>query len=249
MQRVRNDREAVRGREVVEPRYWPVLDLATGRVVGAELVAPAVERGRGASGPATSDTSDTMADSIPILARAAAGAFASGPAAAEGWWVAIRLRFGQVASTSAADVVFSLLRDSRLDPDRLVLQITEAEFAHAVSSGSVAALASLGVRFGIIDFGAGDVSLLALRAAPIAFAQVNLTGLDGSEPADVSALRSVLAIAASLGIHVLGQMVEFDGQLALAGDVGIELVQGYRWGSAGSLPKLLSTWTRQAISG
>jgi EAL domain-containing protein (putative c-di-GMP-specific phosphodiesterase class I) len=57
-----------------------------------------------------------------------------------------------------------------------------------------------------------------------------------------------VALAGSLGIEVQGCDVEADGQLELASAAGITTVQGYRWGSAGSLSKLIDTWVRLPVS-
>ncbi len=225
---------------MVEPRYWPVFALGSGRVVGAELERTPVAADGWVSGSPAPD------GSVPTLVSIAARSFAFVPAAAEQWWVAVGLRPGQVVATSVVDVVAGLLEDSGLPPDRLLLQVTEAELAHAVGSGAAASLGGLGVRLCVS--GSGAASLAALRAAPVAYLQISLAGLS-SEPADVSVVRSVVALVASLGIGVIGSGVESDDQLVLAGEAGVELLSGYRWGSPGSISKLVATWARQPVSG
>jgi predicted signal transduction protein with EAL and GGDEF domain len=230
---------------VLEPRYWPVLDLASGRVVGAALVGTS----SGGTGLASERTMGAAwAGSLPVLTRLAAHAFSFGPAAAERWWVSVLLRPGQVAAVAAVDVVAGLLRDSGLPPERLRIDVTELEVAHAVSSGSAADLAELGVGLSVRDFGGGELSSAALRAAPVCSLQVSLAGLAPHDEGDRSLLRSVVALAGSLGIEVQGCDVEADGQLELASAAGITTVQGYRWGSAGSLSKLIDTWVRLPVS-
>lgn len=206
------------------PRYWPVIQMGTGRVVGAELHASP-------------------------LARVAAQAFAFGPAADEHWWLAVRLRPGQVAAPAAVDAVTDLVRDSGLPPDRLLLEVTEDELARAVGSGSASSIGALGVRFSVTGFSGGGPAGAALRSAPVAFVQVSLAGLDPADPADVALLRSAATLAAKLEIEVIGTDVESAAQLELAGTADIGLVQGYWWGSPGSLAKLLSTWGRRSVSG
>lgn len=219
---------------VLEPRYRPVLELESGRVVGAELVAPWPHPDQG---------------SVPRVACTAAHAFAFGPAADEGWWVGIRLRPGQVAAPSSVDAVAVLLRASGLAPRRLVLRLTHTELDHAVSSGSARALGALGVQMSVTGFGTADWSPASLRAAPVSSVQVSLTGLDRSDPADVGLVRSVVDIAESCGVAVIGRDVESGDQLRLAADAGVTNVEGYWWGSPGSLSKLLGTWARLPFSG
>lgn len=187
-----------------EPCYWPVLEIETGRVVGAGLV--------GAGAPAS----------------VAARAFAVGAAAREGWWLGIGPPHGTLVAPTAVTAVWSLLRDSRLEPDRLVLRIAEDDLADAVGSGAAAAVAAMGVRLAV---------------------EISLAGLDRGERADVAAVRATGARVASLGGRAVGVDVESDAQLALAHEAGLGLVQGYGWGSPGSLVKLVHTWARQPVSG
>lgn len=217
-----------RDRDLDDARYRPVVDRSTGRVVGAELLQPIRSSG---------------------LVRQAAQAFAFGPAAEEGWWLGAALPAGEVGQPDAADAVGRLLRRSGLPPERLVLQVTNTELAHAVRSGGASRLAALGVRLSVVGFGVHHWSIAAVRHTAVASVQVSVAGLDRSEPADVALLRSVSALARSCNVEVLGRDIDTDEQLVLAGEAGIELVEGYWWGSPGSLAKLVSTWARLSVSG
>lgn len=64
------------------------------------------------------------------------------------------------------------------------------------------------------------------------------------DPADRALVRSVVAVAEQLGVEVVAEGVEGDDEVEAAIAAGISLVQGFRWGSPGSLEKLLATWSR-----
>ncbi|WP_426571205.1 EAL domain-containing protein [Aquihabitans sp. McL0605] len=212
-----------------EARYWPVFDRASGRIRGVELAAAI-----GTDGPGDD------------LFEAVATELAGGIAAELGWWVSVRLDGRRVAWPGTPYVVADVLRRSGLHPARLVLVADEADLAEGVRAGSVAALAALGVRFAVADFGSGALRPQQLRHIPVACLRLSLTGLIPSDGADVALLRSVVAGAEALEMEVLAADVETDDQVALAALGGISLVQGYLWGSAGPLAKLLSTWARSA---
>jgi EAL domain-containing protein (putative c-di-GMP-specific phosphodiesterase class I) len=214
--------------EVLEAWYRPLLDRSSGTVVGAELVPPARSL---------------------RLVRAAAQAFAFGPPADERWSLAVALPPGIVAADPGVGAVAELLRRSGLHPDRLVLQVANTELAHAVRTGAASRLAAMGVRLSVAGFGVHHWSIAAVRHPAVASVEVSLAGLDGSEPADVALLRSVVALAGSCEVQVLGRDIESHQQLVLAGEVGLDLVEGYWWGSPGSLAKLVATWARHPISG
>jgi EAL domain-containing protein (putative c-di-GMP-specific phosphodiesterase class I) len=214
--------------DLLDARYRPVLERSTGRVVGAELLAPS---------------------RAPELLRRCAQAFAFGPAADEGWWLAAALPPGDVASPTAARTVAQLLHRSGLSASRLVLSVTVAELDHAVRTGAASDLASLGVRLSLAGFGLHHGAVGALHHAAVGSLQVSLAGLDRRLPGDLGLLRSVVSLASSCGVAVVGRDVETHEQLELAGEAGVELVTGYWWGSPGSLAKLVATWARQPISG
>lgn len=214
--------------DLLGARYRPVLERSTGRVVGAELLAPARS---------------------PELVRRCAQAFAFGPAADEGWWLAAALPPGEVAAPGSARTVARLLHRSGLSASRLVLSVTVAELDHAVRTGAASELASLGVRLSLTGFGVHHGAIGALHHAAVGSLEVSLAGLDRNVPGDLGLLRSVVSLAGSCGVAVVGRDVETHQQLELAGEAGVELVTGYWWGSPGSLAKLVATWARQPISG
>lgn len=226
---------------VLQPRYEPVLELATGLAVGAELVAPRLSPDTRTTGSAA------WAGSPPMTTRLAAHEFAFGPAADEGWWLAAGLGPDQAAASGAVQVVADLLRSSGLPPERLLLPVTHAELSRAVRSGSARDLARIGVRFTVTDFAAVPGSSALLRSAPVASIQVSLLGL-GGDADDRSLIQSIVALAGSCGTEVIGADVETAEQVALAGGAGVNLVRGYWWGSPGPLAKLVNTWGRFRLS-
>lgn len=221
-----------------DPRYWPVFDLATNRVVGVDLAAA----------PRPVRAVDDPRRPVEVALRAAGADVARAGMPAQHWWVGLAVSAQEAVSIGTVAAISRGLDDGGLEAHRVVLRMTEEALAAAAEAGTAERIARLGVRFALADFGAGTLSPSVLRRLPVGFVRVSLRGLQASDHMDVSLLRSVAAVAASLQVQVLGTEVEVDDQVALADDAGLDLVQGYRWGSAGLVEKLVATWARTAPS-
>ena len=224
----------------VEPRYWPTFDLATGRIVGADVVAPV--------GLAGASSSPAWGSSLPVTALVAARAFTSGTPAQQGWWMGASLRRGQLLARSTPDLIAGLLAHSGLEPERFVVHTTEAELAALGAGGAAGRLGELGIGLSIVDLGAGALApaslLRVLDQVRIESIRVDVSALDPAAPLDVDLLAATCEVASQLGVDVIGLGVETDDHLDLVSRAGVGLVQGFRWGSAGPVSKLVDTWAR-----
>lgn len=129
------------------------------------------------------------------------------------------------------DAVRQMEADGRLDPSRLVVEVTEHDLASAYQPAmeSLRLLRDRGASIAIDDFGRGHSSFTQLRDIA-----ADILKLDGAfvprEPPAGSA-RTMLAFAADLGhrlgMDVIAEQVETEAQLDLVTSAGIELVQGF----------------------
>ncbi len=130
-----------------------------------------------------------------------------------------------VASVSGA------LRDSGLDPRRLVIEITEGVLLHKVDHvvTRLHELRAMGVRIAIDDFGTGYSSLSYLQHLPIDVLKIDKSfvdqlglGADGSSMAKV-----IVQIARTLGLQVVAEGVERQEQREALCQLDCDLVQGF----------------------
>jgi EAL domain-containing protein (putative c-di-GMP-specific phosphodiesterase class I) len=135
----------------------------------------------------------------------------------------------QFDRSNIVDIVAAVLRETRLDPGRLELEITEGVVMR--DSGDVLAtmrrLQALGVRLALDDFGTGYSSLSYLRSFPF-----NKVKIDGSFLADLHGdggviIRAVLGLCATLGLDTLVEGVETGEQLEWLKREGGTEVQGH----------------------
>jgi diguanylate cyclase (GGDEF)-like protein len=143
--------------------------------------------------------------------------------------IAVNLSPIQFERSDIVDIVASALRESRLEPDRLELEITEGVVMR--DSGDVLAtmrrLRNLGVRLALDDFGTGYSSLSYLRSFP--FDKVKI---DGSFLADLAGdggtiIRAVLGLCRHLDLDMLVEGVETEDQLDWLRREGCAEVQGH----------------------
>jgi diguanylate cyclase (GGDEF)-like protein len=143
--------------------------------------------------------------------------------------VAVNLSPVQFDRSDIVEIVTSALRDSRLEPSRLELEITEGVVMR--DTGDALAimrqLQALGVRLALDDFGTGYSSLSYLRSFP--FDKVKV---DGSFLADMhgdggTIIRAVLGLCNHLGLDSLVEGVETEEQLDWLRMEGCTEVQGH----------------------
>ena len=210
-------------------RHRPIVDLATDLIVGVEMRTAAAE-------PAAVSA---LVDTVVRELRAAGHP-------ARSWWLAVR-PMGLTAEVAVARgaLTGALFSGPRWDLGRRpVVEVSEQALA-AVLRGPLGELRPApGVRLGLSDLGAGVLRPEELRHLPLAHVRVGIDGLELDDPADAYVLAELVAYAHGLGLEVLADGVETDEQVAFVADAGIGLALGYRWGSPGSVAKLVQTWAR-----
>ncbi|MBD8524173.1 sensor domain-containing phosphodiesterase [Pseudomarimonas arenosa] len=127
--------------------------------------------------------------------------------------------------------VEQILRQSGADPLHLTLEVTESlliDDAEA-SVDIMSALAKLGVRFSIDDFGIGYSSLSYLRRLPLREIKIDKSFVqDIVDNADDAALvQTMLSMAKHLRLTVVAEGVETQAQRDLLCQWGCQRLQGY----------------------
>jgi diguanylate cyclase (GGDEF)-like protein len=129
---------------------------------------------------------------------------------------------------------------------RFEVEITESavmdNINHAVAVLEI--LKAAGITVSIDDFGTGHSSLSRLRALPIDSLKIDRSFVHDLETdANAEAVaKSIVALAHSLGLRVVAEGVETDGQLELLSQLGCDMAQGFLLGrpmSADQLSRLL----------
>lgn len=145
--------------------------------------------------------------------------------------VAINVSARQLNQGDFVDTIKRVISQTGARADRLRLELTESMLQDNVGSAIVKmnALRLLGVRFSLDDFGTGYSSLSYLKRLPLDVLKIDKSFVDDifADPSDAAIIRTIIALARSLGIDVVAEGVETAEQLEWLLDHGCVLFQGY----------------------
>jgi diguanylate cyclase (GGDEF)-like protein/PAS domain S-box-containing protein len=145
--------------------------------------------------------------------------------------VAVNLSAMQFQQRGLVARVQEILNDTGVDPDRLVLEITESAAMHdaELTVELLAMLRAMGLRIAIDDFGTGHASLSYLRQFPIDALKIDrsfVTDLETSREGP-AIINAIIGLAHGLDLEVIAEGVETEGQLRFLADRGCEEYQGF----------------------
>jgi diguanylate cyclase (GGDEF)-like protein len=217
-----------------ELHYQPQIDLATGRICGAEALLRWRHSARG----------------LLCAADFIEGLESSGQIEPVGYWVletalaqlerwharfgawltiAINLSARQLAHPKLLPHMVHVLERYAVDPACIELELTESAVVSSRERELLSQLHALGVRVTVDDFGTGYSSLQYLKLLPIQALKVDHTFVGGipSSADDVAIIGATLALARSLGLAVIAEGVETREQLEFLRAHGCVRAQGF----------------------
>lgn len=157
--------------------------------------------------------------------------------------VAVNLSPRQFRSPSLVQNVADCLAQSGLPPGWLEIEITESAAMHDIeqATATLDRLKALGVQLALDDFGTGHSALAWLRRFPVDKLKLDQSFVRTMErdPANAAIVRAVVALGRELGLVVLAEGVEEDGQLAMLRAMRCDQVQGYLFSKPLTEPQLL----------
>jgi diguanylate cyclase (GGDEF)-like protein len=156
--------------------------------------------------------------------------------------VAVNVSARSLGQPALGDDVIEALRETRIAPQRLILEVTETailadpERAIAVLGG----LSAAGVRISLDDFGRGQTSLGYLSALPLDELKIDRSFVGDmlEDRAHAAIVRSVIDLGHNLLLRVVAEGVESDGVLTALREAGCDIAQGYALGRPMSLEHL-----------
>jgi EAL domain-containing protein (putative c-di-GMP-specific phosphodiesterase class I)/CHASE2 domain-containing sensor protein/GGDEF domain-containing protein len=216
--------------------YQPKLDLATGRIVGAEAL---VRWQHPSFGLITPDQFIPMMEehkrvgdlTVFVLEQAiddALGWAASGHPIS----VAVNVSATLLTDHGFIDRIAGVLQTSRLPKEHVTIEVTESAAMHSPER-AIAALESwraLGVNISIDDYGTGQSSLGYLQMLPATELKIDKSFVQsiGTDRRNAIMVRSTIALAHELGMKVVAEGIEDEACLELLRDMGCDTAQGYQ---------------------
>lgn len=223
-------------REELRLVHQPIVDVSLGLVVGFESLMRWERDGSAVSPadfiPVAEDTGTivplggwALRDSLSQL-RAWIDAGVCKPSTT----INVNVSPRQIHDPQFVQTVVDALTAANVPPDQLWLEVTEGvmitDTAQALST--LRRLESIGVRIAIDDFGTGYSSLSLLQRFPIHCVKVDRAFVhDIDDPGTQSIVRTIVAMATTLGAEVVAEGVETPEQLEWLATLGCHRAQGY----------------------
>ena len=130
--------------------------------------------------------------------------------------------------------VSEVIEQNTINPSRLKLELTESTVLENVTDTitKMHALKQIGVRFSMDDFGTGYSSLAYLTQLPLDQLKIDQSFVRniGTKSTDAVIVQTIIGMANNLGIEVIAEGVETQGQRDFLWGAGCRLYQGYLFG-------------------
>lgn len=157
----------------------------------------------------------------------------------QGLSLAVNVSARQFRQRDFVDQVLAVIDETGVNPQRLRLELTESLLISEVEDAirKMAELRARGVRFSLDDFGTGYSSLNYLKRLPLDALKIDRSFVSDvlTDPNDAVIVRTILALAQSMGLQTVAEGVETEGQRDFLRDNGCTLFQGYLFGRPGLL--------------
>ncbi|MBI5107287.1 MAG: bacteriohemerythrin [Rhodocyclales bacterium] len=145
--------------------------------------------------------------------------------------LAVNVSARQFGRASFVEEVLSIVDHLGVKPGRLKLELTESHLLDNATEviGKMVALKTRHVGFSMDDFGTGYSSLSYLKQLPLDQLKIDQSFVRDilSHPSDAAIAKTIVALAQSLGLSVIAEGVETEGQREFLREHGCVTCQGF----------------------
>jgi diguanylate cyclase (GGDEF)-like protein/PAS domain S-box-containing protein len=221
--------------------YQPIIRLATGRLAGFEALMRWKHPVNGLVSPARFIPIAEDSDMIVQLGNIA---LEQSVARLADWnlafardrplFMSINVSGRQFVSDELSWMIGKLLAEHQVDPKLIKLEITESilmdDPAHTFDM--LQALKEQDIKLSIDDFGTGYSSLSYLSRFPVDTLKIDqsFVGAMGEKSENAEIVRTIAALAHTLGLDIVAEGVEREADRASLVDLGCEFGQGWLFG-------------------
>jgi len=236
-------------REEFVVHYQPQVCLNSGRVVGVEALLRWNDGLNGAVPPSrfipvAEETGLIVPLGEWVLRTACRDAVRLQQSCGAPLRLAVNLSPRQFRQGNLQALIEQALADSGLDPAHLELEITEGVLMDSTDelAERLQRLRALGLAFAVDDFGTGYSSLSYITRFPIDTLKIDRSFVSRlpDSAGDAAVAQTIIALAHSLRIKVVGEGVESEQQLDFLRARRCDVGQGFRFGKGGTVDDLLA---------
>jgi diguanylate cyclase (GGDEF)-like protein len=150
------------------------------------------------------------------------------------WTMAVNVSASQFAKADFVTNVYNALEKTGARPELLKLELTESMLVVDIEAIilKMNAIRARGVSFSLDDFGTGYSSLSYLKRLPLTQLKIDRSFVRDvlTDPSDAVIARTIVALGHSLGLKVIAEGVETEGQRDFLTGIGVDAHQGYLFG-------------------
>lgn len=237
-------------REELELHYQPKVDLRDERTIGVEALLRWHHPQHGIVSPAHFIP---IAEESGLIVPIGAWVLETACRQSKAWdlkglppfSVSVNLSGAQMRDSGLINAVETILKNTDLEPERLVLELTENMIMGDTETNLriMRTLKSMGIRLSNDDFGTGYSSLSYLRRFPADELKVDrsmIKGIDTDEDAG-ALVDGIIKLAHSLRLRVVAEGAEKENQIKRLSDYNCDEVQGY-WYSKPLPASVFTDW-------
>lgn len=231
-----DDRQRALAQREFVLHYQPKIDLRSGTVVGFEALARWLHPAHGLLapdvfiGPMEEDGSIVKL-SVQVLEQALAWLGGACAALDPPPSIAVNLSARDIADPALAGRLADLARRHRVDPSRVIVEITETNAMRdpRTALATVTRLRVLGFRVALDDFGTGYSSMAHLARLPLSSLKVDKSFVQSMATSTESRkiVEAIIRLGDSLGLELVAEGVESRETAEQLRDMGCHQIQGY----------------------
>jgi diguanylate cyclase (GGDEF)-like protein/PAS domain S-box-containing protein len=220
----------------LEPYFQPIVELASGRVVGCEALVRWNHPDRGVVGPYEFLP---VAEETGLIVQVGEAVLRAACARVREWidaglppiTVAVNISVNQMLEDGLLETVKEVLAESGVPASSLELEVTESVVMKdpAAVGLKLQAISDLGVSLSIDDFGTGYSSLGYLKRFPFSALKIDRSFVMDlpDDEGDGMIVEAVIGLAHGLKMSVIAEGVETDDQRMFLVERGAERMQGF----------------------
>lgn len=218
----------------LEALFQPIIELGTGRFVGAEALLRWIHP---TDGRLTPDKFLPMAEQSGFVADLDAWILKKACSRAATWnkemgldlGISVNLSGRSLQREDLVESVASVLQETGLKPQSLILEMTESVFVQTRDAKKLRELKDLGIRLALDDFGTGYSSLNYLRRFPIDILKIDrsFVGELGTRTRGGNLTKAIVQMAEALQLLTIAEGIETQDQADQLVDLGVTRGQGF----------------------
>ncbi|RMH79384.1 MAG: EAL domain-containing protein [Actinomyces sp.] len=235
--------------------FQPIVDLATGRTVGAEALVRWIHPRKGVISPVDFiPVAESNGMIVPLgrqITRLATEQAAAWRRSGHDVYVSINLSPVQLRTPGEVERLLDLVDETGLPREAVVFELTETALIddRAVVESAVAALRRAGTRVAIDDFGTGYANLSYVQDFPADILKIDRAFVTRLGEGDDTLVRTMLDMARAIGARTVAEGVETNEEFRHLRRLGCPYGQGYFFARPRPGPEVTEALDRERAEG